>query len=201
MMSNKELQARDYLCDWLSEHGYHSYSKLLSKYHLNMMKGDELGYMNPATGTITINSSLPVDYCAFVVRHEIMHFYLKHAIRLRDKLAKAAGIADTDEEGLKSLDGDVFSFIANVAMDYEICNRTYTDEDKKMVRTLHALVTEDDHPGWETKDMEEMYDLLKEEDDKKERLFFGVMIDPTTFEGHIMKVGDQAVQAGGYYGI
>ena len=58
----------------------------------------------------------------------------------------------------------------NIAGDYEISNRTYTDQDKKDIRRIKlngqivsGLVTELDHPDWVDLPLEDMYDLLQQE--------------------------------------
>ena len=59
----------------------------------------------------------------------------------------------------------------NLAGDFEISNRGYTDEDKQTVRHLiingnmvSGFVTEDDHPDWFDWSIEDMYDALREKD-------------------------------------
>ena len=60
--------------------------------------------------------------------------------------------------------------LSNIAADFEISNRGYTDADKRNVRKiklgdqiLRGLVTEDEYPDWEDKTYEEMYDELTKE--------------------------------------
>lgn len=67
---------------------------------------------------------------------------------------------------------------SNIAGDYEISNRGYTDADKATVRAimlngqiLQGLVTEDQHPDWVNLSLEEMYDKLTEKKKADEEKF------------------------------
>ena len=80
--------------------------------------------------------------------------------------------------------------IFNIAADYEISNRGYTDADKYTVRNINingrivsGLVTEDQHPDWVDLPVEDMYDKLKEEhdNDPESNIVNGFLMDPTTF--------------------
>ena len=92
-MTKREEDARNYLFHYLGKQGYKTYGKLLQQFHLNLTKDPNvLGYMEPKTGRIVVNSSLDVDQVALIVRHEILHFYLNHSKRVLAKLAKLKGL-------------------------------------------------------------------------------------------------------------
>jgi len=120
--------------------------------------------MVPDKALIVLNQNLSIKQVSTIVRHEIMHEFLEHAMR-REKWE--------DENGVKGSHQT-----ANIAMDYEISNRAYTDADKETARSiflngqvLRGLVTEDQYPGWENKSFEEMYaELVKKEQEDKEQL-------------------------------
>ena len=65
---------------------------------------------------------------------------------------------------------------ANIAGDYEISNRGYTEQDKRIARSimlngkvLSGLVTEDQHPDWVDLSFEEMYDRLASDMSQEEQ--------------------------------
>ena len=161
MMTKLELIAKRKLLDILNKQGYPTYSKLLDKFHVNLTSDPEvIAYMEPGKGRIVLNRGLKLEQVSVIVRHEILHEYLSHAIRAERHVGK-------DKWDKRSArDHDRF----NRAADYEISNRGYTDADKITARSiklndqvLQGLVTDIDHPEWVDLSMEEMYDLLEEE--------------------------------------
>ena len=120
---------------------------------------------------ILINRGVPEEAISTIIRHEILHRWLEHAIRLETHMGKDAWNKRTRRE----------SELGNIAGDYEISNRGYTDLDKEIVRNLKlvlpdgteipfpGLVTDLDHPDWTNLSLEEMYDKLKEESNKQEQ--------------------------------
>lgn len=161
----------------LAENGYKAYAKLLQLFELNVTKDpDVVAYMVPDKGKIVVNEGLDIDQVSMVVRHEILHQYLDHHNRLMKHLAKQAGLDyDTlSDMDLKELQNKLYSNqIFNIAGDYEISNRGYTEADKKTARNLYlngqivsGLVTEIDHPDWVDLSVEEMYDRLNTEENR-----------------------------------
>lgn len=181
-MNSVERATKNWLVRKLMREGYVTYSKLLSEYHLNITDHPKvIGFMSPSEGTITINHNLDQNQASVVIRHEILHFYLKHEERMLKHLAVKKGLdysalLDSNLEELKDelYRDDTF----NYAADYEISNRAYTDRDKIDIRNiflngelLSGLVTEDKHPDWINLPVEEMYDrLAKERDRTKEEI-------------------------------
>lgn len=176
-MTREEKMTKDYIWRKLSEEGYPTYANIFWNLDLHLTAAPRVvGYMEPTTGTITINRNLDEDQFSVIIRHEILHNYLKHEKRLLDYLAELRGLdpddlteLDIDELKQELYKNDTF----NVAADYEISNRGYTEEDKQTVRQillngqeLKGLVTEDDHPEWVDWSVEDMYDALIKE--KKE---------------------------------
>lgn len=173
-MTREERATKEYIYQKLREEGYPTYAKIFGNLDLNLTKSDKvIGYMDPKTGTITINRDLEEDQFSVIIRHEILHNYLRHEKRLLDHLAEMRGIDpdDLDDLTLNELRDFLYgNQDFNIAADYEISNRGYTEEDKQTVRNillngkvLSGLVTEDQHPEWVNWDVEDMYDeLLKE---------------------------------------
>lgn len=173
-MTRDEYATKEYLADRLAEQGYVTYSKLFELFDLRLTYNPTvIGYMEPGKGRITLNGTLDEHTLLLVIRHEIMHEYLTHEMRAINHLANKLGIDedDIDDVSLADLKKKLYSNdIFNIAGDYEISNRTYTDQDKKDIRNIKlngqivsGLVTELDHPDWVDLPMEDMYDLLEKE--------------------------------------
>lgn len=160
-MTKTEYYAKQEILDHLSEQGYPTYAKLLNKFDINLTKDPSVvAYTEPARGRIVINYHLGIDQVSTIVRHEILHNFLKHMQRMETKLG-----SDIWEKRTPDI-MEVF----NIAGDYEISNRGYTEKDKQIARniyldgqTLQGLVTEDQHADWVDLSLEEMYDKLMEE--------------------------------------
>ena len=200
-MTREEKAAKYFLSRVLSTEGYPTYAKIFSKFDLNFTNDPSvIAYMEPNKGRIVINRGVDETQASVLIRHEILHDYLRHEKRLLDKLAKDKNLDpdDLDDITIKDLKKDLYSSdIFNIAADYEISNRGYTDKDKQTVknielngRVLSGLVTEDDHPDWIDLSVEEMFDELRKQrekdlqDKKNEKNYtYGGFIDETTFVG------------------
>ena len=196
-MTREERRAKDYLMHLLRSNGYPTYARILDKFDINYTSDpNTVAYMEPGKGRIVMNRGLEARQASVIVRHEILHEHLKHEMRLLNNLARKRGIdrkalegiplEDLDKELKKELYGDQ---TFNIAADYEISNKGYTDRDKRDVRGIlingrivSGLVTEDQHPDWVDKTVEQMYDLLEEEREyQRNQPIPAVFIDDTTF--------------------
>lgn len=163
MSITKRNDAKNQIIDILNEQGYPSYSKLVSLFDIYLTDNpDVIGYMIPGKAKIVLNAGLNIDQVSTIVRHEILHEYLVHGPR---------------GEAFEKLHSELLSDpqLSNIAADYEISNKGYTDADKMIARairlgdkTLVGLVTEDDHPDWLNLSFEEMYEKLLQEKEKNE---------------------------------
>ena len=158
--------AKNQIMRVLREEGYPSYAKLLDLFDIYLTDDPEvIGYMVPDKAKIVLNRDLSINQVSVIVRHEILHEYFTHHARTQ-KFNKDHGDLFPDHDS------------ANIAADFEISNRGYTDRDKATVRSialndkiLRGLVTEDQYPGWENKTFEEMYEeILKERKEGKEQI-------------------------------
>lgn len=158
-MTKLERAAKAKIEKILGEQGYPRYARLLDLFDVNLTADPNvIGYMEPGKARIVLNKELSEDQVSTVVRHEILHEFLSHALRderLRQSNPKFKGASHD---------------IMNIAADYEISNVGYTDKDKSATRAiklgdnlLRGLVTEDDHPDWVNKSFEEMFELLNDE--------------------------------------
>lgn len=151
-MTKREQLAKRQVMNILGKQGYATYAKLLQLFDMHLTKDpDVIAFMIPDKAIIVINEGLDIEQVSTVVRHEILHEYLSHQLRME-----------------RHLNGKPENHLqANVAGDYEISNRGYTEKDKRIVRSIvlngkviSGLVTEDQHPDWVDLSYEEMYDRL-----------------------------------------
>lgn len=168
-MTRREYIGKEQIRKKLSEQGYPTYSNLIKDFDIHLTKDPNvIGYMEPGKGIICVNENLDIEQVGVVVRHEILHEFFNHAKRFSDYLG--------DEAYQKRSQGQHQRM--NIAGDYDISNRGYTEEDKKNIRnirlmgkTLSGLVTEDKHPDWVGLSVTQMYDKLEDEmEQKKEEL-------------------------------
>lgn len=158
MATTKRNDAKNQIMDILNKQGYPSYAKLVNLFDIYLTDDEDVvGYMIPGKAKIVLNQGLNIDQVSTIVRHEILHEYLVHGPR-GEEFDKAHPELTPDHKA------------ANIAGDYEISNKGYTDADKTIARairlgdkTLQGLVTEDQHPEWVNLTFEEMYEKLLQE--------------------------------------
>jgi vacuolar-type H+-ATPase subunit E/Vma4 len=168
-MTRRESLAKQEIRKVLSKNGYPTYSYLIQDFYIHLTKDPNvIGYMNPGKGIITLNENLDIEQVSVIVRHEILHEFFNHAQRFIEHVG--------EEEYLKR-DATIHNMM-NIAGDYDISNRGYTEEDKKNIRQirldgklLKGLVTEDDHPDWVNLSLSQMYDKLVDEMNKEKEEF------------------------------
>ena len=162
-MTKYEQLAKEEIIKQLQKEGYATYARLFDMFDLHLTEDpDTIAYMIPQKAVIVMNKNLTIEQVSTFVRHEILHEYLTHMERKHADDIKNNRVGDQQ--------------IANIAADYEISNRGYTDQDKKNVRAvvmgdqvLRGLVTEDDYPDWENKTFEEMYDELEKKSEAQKK--------------------------------
>ena len=146
MMTLYEKRAKRLLKTLLMEQQYGTYAKIFNEFELNLTSDPNVvGYMEPDKGRIVLNSGLDMDQISTIVRHEILHEYLQHTKRLLKKLnAPSLNIYDYKNRKESPDDLSVNDLIdigynhraGNIAGDYEISNRGYTEEDKAIARAI-----------------------------------------------------------------
>ena len=154
IMTLEEQATKEEIMDRLGQQGYPTYAHLLDKFALHLTADPSvIGYMIPDKGIIVLNRFLSLNQVSTIVRHEILHQYLEHGKRELDKMGG-------------KIDGSLHE-LSNIAADYEISNKGYTESDKRIARairlngqTLKGLVTEDEHEDWVDLTYEEMFDKL-----------------------------------------
>lgn len=166
-MTRREYLAKDQIRKILSSSGYPTYSYLIQDFDIHLTKDpDVIGYMIPDKGVICLNENLDLEQVSVIVRHEILHEFLNHAKKFEQHVGK-----DVYAHRSEYMHNNM-----NIAGDYDISNRGYTEEDKKNIRNirinnevLRGLVTEDDHPDWVGLTAEQMYDKLAAQMEKEQQ--------------------------------
>lgn len=143
-MTEIERAAKNKVMKILNEQGYPTYSRLLDKLDVKLIdpeKENAIAYLVPSQATIYLNPQLSLKQVSVIARHEILHEYLTHMQRSEVYRSKSERNKNVPHQ------------LINIAGDYEISNRGYTDADKNEVRNINinnkilsGLVTEDDHP-------------------------------------------------------
>lgn len=165
--------AKRQLIKKLREQGYATYARLLDLFDIYLTDDPEhIAYMYPGKAVIVMNKNLNIDQVSTLVRHEILHEYLAHKQR-QERYHANSSKYPYDKENPNNPMNNVFHKIQNIAGDFEISNKGYTDRDKSIARAiklgdqvLRGLVTEDQYPGWENMTFEEMYEKLLEENEE-----------------------------------
>lgn len=100
-----------------------------------------------------------------IIRHELAHQLLRHQIRM------AAHIGELPHSRI-SMSMSLHQMI-NIIADFEISNKKYTSEDKKIVSDMYlngeligGMITDEHRKDWMKLPIEEMYDKLNEELDE-----------------------------------
>lgn len=173
-MTREEKAAKYWISRVLSSNGYPTYAKIFSNFDFNFTNDPGVvAYMEPKKGRIVANRGLDENQICVLIRHEILHDYLQHEKRLLDKLARDNNLNpdELDDLTIADLKKDLYkNQDFNIAADYEISNRGYTEKDKDIVRKINlngrilsGLVTEDDHPDWVDLSVEDMFDKIRKE--------------------------------------
>ena len=195
-MTQLEHSAKNQIIKKLNTQGYPTYARLLDLLDVKLINTeknpDAIAYLATDKATIFLNPNLNIEQISTIVRHEILHEYLTH-------FARAEKIKASDPK-YKNVPHD----LVNIAADYEISNRGYTDDDKMTARGielngnfLKGLVTEDDHPDWVDLSFEEMLDkLIDEQENYQGRLSMPDM-SPEQLQDLLDNISDEAEGAGG----
>ena len=160
MATTLSKAAKKQIVKTLREQGYATYARLLDLFDVYLTDDpNSVAYMLPGKAKVVFNKDLSIDQVSTLARHEILHEYLTHMQRQK-------AFHKNNDKYLSDNE------ISNIAGDFEISNKGYTDADKATARSiklngkiLKGLVTELDRPGWENLSFEEMYQKLLEENE------------------------------------
>lgn len=163
----------------LEETGHIKFAERLKNYDLKIVPftamPDCTAFVRPGDATIyvgegfinvdTLDEKDVISQLNVLLRHEMSHQLFKHAVRMMKKA------------GVKLASSSSFHDLLNVIEDDEISNRTYSPQDKEVVRNMKmnrpdesllkstmevigGLVTEDHRQAWLDLPVEAMYDKL-----------------------------------------
>lgn len=161
-MTLEEYKAKIAIANILRKQGYSRYARIFNLFDFNFTDDPKvIAYMEIGKARIVVNRQIDdEDTISLLVRHEILHEYLDHMLRMERHLGKE--VWDKRSKPMH--------YASNVAGDYEISNRGYTSKDKIIAKhiklngeELQGLVTEIDHPEWVNFTLEEIYDELEKE--------------------------------------
>ena len=172
------------IINYLQREGYVTYAERLKDIKFviaDIYRGSRISVaaMFPKHGEIVINPAMVepknfqgqtkkmMDQLSVLVRHELLHFLLVHSKRLSEHMTKK------DPEWEKKYRKYSIHELANMAMDWELSEKGYDEDDKKVVRqmtkynkVIGGLILSDDHPEWINLTFEEILDKLIDEREK-----------------------------------
>ena len=177
-MTDKERKLKKSLCQLLIDKGHRKYAERFWKLDFNIVDSKK----NPTfTAAISFDEATVFISDGFLgngqgifnqldvlLRHELAHNLMMHQIRLM-QLFKKIHADDPDEAYEHIRYSSSLHTILNIIEDFEISNKRYSAEDKKIVRAMQlngrvigGLVTEDNR-GWDKMPLEEMYKELEKD--------------------------------------
>ena len=84
-----ERRAKDQIMRFLSEQGYPRYAKLLSFFDVNLTSDPNIvAYVENDRARIVLNKNLYLEQISVVIRHELLHRWLRHNYRLEQHVGK-----------------------------------------------------------------------------------------------------------------
>ena len=177
-MTDRERKVKKTLCQLLIDKGHRKYAERFWKLDFNIIDSkkhpDFTAAISFDEATVFISDGFLgagqgiFNQLDVLLRHEMAHNLMMHQIRLMHVFKKLHS-NDPDEAYEHIRYSASLHEILNIIEDFEISNKRYSAEDKKIVRNMQlngqiigGLVTED-HRGWDTMPLEAMYDELSKE--------------------------------------
>lgn len=177
-MTETERKTKRALCQLLIDRGHRKYAERFWKFDFNIVDSkkhpDFTAAISFDEATVFISDGFLgsgqgiFNQLDVLLRHELAHNLMMHQIRLMYVFKKMH--ADNPDEAYEHIRCSAsLHEILNWIEDFEISNKRYTTEDKKIVRNMQlngqvigGLVTEDLR-SWENLSLEAMYDELSKE--------------------------------------
>ena len=159
-MTKQELGTKEQLVAHLGEEGHGKYAEYLMLFDLHFMSDKEadaggIAYMIPNKGIIFINRDVTdIDAMNLLLRHEMLHEYLKHGDRFNAALRKKFNVEDEKEIKFKShMEQQLYHHASNKAADWELSKYYSPKRDFDIAKNIPykgsfvaGLVLELDHP-------------------------------------------------------
>lgn len=178
-MTDRERKLKKALCQLLIDKGHRKYAQRFWKLDFNIIDSkkhpDFTAAISFDEATVFISDGFLgsgqgiFNQLDVLLRHELAHNLMMHQIRLMYVFKKLhASDPDNAYEHIKY--SASLHEILNIIEDFEISNKRYSSEDKKIVRAMMlngqvigGLVTEDHRQAWANMSVEAMYDELSKE--------------------------------------
>ncbi len=177
-MTDRERKVKKALCQLLIDKGHRKYAERFWKLDFNIVDSkkhpDFTAAISFDEATVYISDGFLgsgqgiFNQLDVLLRHELAHNLMMHQIRLM-YIFKKLHADDPDEAYERIRYSASLHTLLNIIEDFEISNKRYTSEDKKIVqnmqlngRIIGGLVTED-HRNWDTMSLEQMYEELSNE--------------------------------------
>jgi hypothetical protein len=174
-MTDRERKVKKALCQLLVDKGHRKYAERFWKLDFNIVDSNKHPKFTAAISfdeaTVFISDGFLgsgqgiFNQLDVLLRHEMAHNLMMHQIRMMHVFKKLHA-NDPDEAYEHIRYSASLHDILNIIEDFEISNKRYSAEDKKIVRNMQlngrvigGLVTED-HRGWDKMPLEAMYDEL-----------------------------------------
>jgi hypothetical protein len=177
-MTDRERKVKKALCQLLVDKGHRKYAERFWKLDFNIIDSkkhpDFTAAISFEEATVFISDGFLgsgqgiFNQLDVLMRHELAHNLMMHQIRMMHVFKKLHA-NDPDEAYEHIRYSASLHEILNIIEDFEISNKRYSSEDKKIVRAMQlngevigGLVTED-HRDWDKLPLETMYDELSKE--------------------------------------
>ena len=177
-MTDRERKVKKALCQLLIDKGHRKYAERFWKLDFNIIDSkkhpDFTAAISFDEATVFISDGFLgsgqgiFNQLDVLLRHEMAHNLMMHQIRMMH-IFKKLHAQDPDEAYEHIRYSASLHEILNIIEDFEISNKRYSAEDKKIVRAMQlngqvigGLVTED-HRGWDRMPLEAMYEELSKE--------------------------------------
>ena len=177
-MTDRERKVKKALCQLLIDKGHRKYAERFWKLDFNIIDSkkhpDFTAAISFDEATVFLSDGFLgsgqgiFNQLDVLLRHEMAHNLMMHQIRMM-YVFKKLHANDPDEAYEHIRYSASLHTILNIIEDFEISNKRYSSEDKKIVkamtlngRIIGGLVTED-HRDWDKMSLEQMYDELSKE--------------------------------------
>jgi hypothetical protein len=177
-MTDRERKVKKALCQLLVDKGHRKYAERFWKLDFNIIDSkkhpDFTAAISFDEATVFISDGFLgsgqgiFNQLDVLLRHELAHNLMMHQIRMMHVFKKK--YMDLGDEAYEHIRYSAsLHRILNTIEDFEISNKRYSTEDKRIVRAMQlngrvigGLVTED-HRGWDKMPLETMYEELSKE--------------------------------------
>jgi hypothetical protein len=178
-MTDRERKVKKALCQLLIDRGHRKYAERFWKLDFNIVDSkkhpDFTAAISFDEATVFISDGFLgsgqgiFNQLDVLLRHELAHNLMMHQIRLMYVFKKLhANDPDNAYEHIRY--SASLHEVLNIIEDFEISNKRYTAEDKKIVKAMMlngqvigGLVTEDHRKSWANMSVEAMYEELSKE--------------------------------------